>query len=589
MNGLEDRLNQARSEEDFGTISQGSFWDSHPVLSGLGNMVKELTGIAPSQRLWGQTFGPKSPLRSEMLKPKTPYEMADYAAGVTANTLETALAGVDMAAVAGIKNAAGRTITDLLRGEAGVIGNIKKPGQSLSGTGTELRPAIMVKDTGEVFTGNTHGDAFNKALSEGAITKDTPSENIFSDFFQTKDGELIDRFEASQKYGVTSAEDIQKQSLRGSGAEVLSEQDQLIKEMSETPRWKQLGLDAPRNQKDMLTPKEELSELWTGPRTPKVEPIYAIGDIEAQRVLISDFKQNLGPQGRNFLNRLKDNGGTSALHINSKTGTSLDFSTACPYIMNPCPYCYVTNGRLANELFNMKVGVKNIFESPYRREIMAAPQEIVNLWNSQGGLRAHSFGDYRPLLDYDNWKLALDDAEAKGAYIKAITKVPEFVHSWGSHPNLRINISIDDLPREMSNAPTLNHALQLKAGRENIKVRSVALTEEQGWAQASNPDVNVVTLYHGLVGDKLRDIIRAQNPNLLKKIGEPAMWKETDKWQDMSRRSNAFKRLAKEFPEKICCQSGKCAGDPTKCGFGLSAAGGIIAGVMLPEIDEGEN
>ena len=476
------------------------------MLSGLGNMVKELTGIAPSQRLWGQTFGPKSPLRSEMLKPKTPYEMADYAAGVTANTLETALAGVDMAAVAGIKNAAGRTITDLLRGEAGVIGNIKKPGQS----------------------------------------------------------------------------------LRGSGAEVLSEQDQLIKEMSETPRWKQLGLDAPRTPRDEMTPVQELATLKQGPKTPVV-PIYTMGDLDAQRVVLSSFKQDLGKEGRFFLNRMEQNRGSSAIHPNSKTGLSMDFSTSCPERMSPCPYCYVEHGRKSKELFNMHGNDKVVVETPYKREILAMPDDLVERMNSQGGMRAHSFGDYRPVQDYNNWKLALDDAEAKGLHIKAITKQPEFIEAFGDHPNIRINISVDALPREMSNSPTMEAAVALQAGRPNIKIRTVALNEAQAREMAMDPRVDVVTLYHGMVGDNLKKIIKAQNKGLLDKVGEKALWKEIDTWENMPGNSNKFKQLSEAFPGKICCQSGKCAGDPTKCGFGLNAAGGIIPGVLLPEFIKNED
>ena len=96
-------------------------------------------------------------------------------------------------------------------------------------------------------------------------------------------------------------------------------------------------------------------------------------------------------------------------------------------------------------------------------------------------MRAHSFYDYRPQQDYNQWKLILDDAEAKGLTIKAITKQREFVETFGDHPNLRINISIDNLPGEMTNAPSLADAIKLKGGRDNIKIRSVALTEDQAW------------------------------------------------------------------------------------------------------------
>jgi len=584
MNGLEDRLNQARSEEDFGTISQGSFWDSHPVLSGLGNMVKELTGIAPSQRLWGQTFGPKSPLRSEMLKPKTPYEMADYAAGVTANTLETALAGVDMAAVAGIKNAAGRTITDLLRGEAGVIGNIKKPGQSLRGTGTELRPAIMVKDTGEVFTGNTHGDAFNKALSEGAITKDTPSENIFSDFFQTKDGELIDRFEASQKYGVTSAEDIQKQSLRGTGAEVQSVSDVYpkpdIHDGSEIP----------------IRPNVEIQTELTPP------PTSTAGAFDVERTTRHSWREALSPESQQYVRGVEKNQGKQAIHFNKKTGLSVDFSTSCPKRhsgFGACPYCYVDNDRVAKDL---KIGImtgKPVTDNPYTDEIMKMPADLIWELNKDGGLRMFSFGDFRPGIDDKSVIGLLNDAQARDLHIRAITKQKEFIERFGDHPNLRINISTDPyLPREMSNAPTVQEALQWAGNRGNIKIRAVALNEKQAEKLATDSNIDVVTMYHGFTNfdgktgvrhDKLWKIVSTQNPDLVKKVGAKRLKAELDTWENMGANSKKFRRVDQKYKGRLCCGGGKCSRDSTKCGFGLGSLGALIMGVHLPMLTEGDD
>ena len=365
----------------------------------------------------------------------------------------------------------------------------------------------------------------------------------------------------------------------------LKPESKLIQEMSEMPRYQALGMEAPMTARDAMTPIQELATLKQGPKTPIV-PNYAKGDLTSQRVVLDNFKQDLGKEGKYFLNRMEQNRGKSAIHPISKTGLSMDFSTDCPERMSPCPYCYVEHGRKSKELFNMHGNDKVIVETPYKREILAMPDDLVNRMNSQGGLRAHSFGDYRPVQDYNQWKVALDDAEAKGLYIKAITKQPEFIQAFGDHPNLRINISIDDLPREISNSPTLKEAIALKAGRENIKVRSVALNEKQAFEQASNPDIDVVTMYHGMVGDNLKEILKAQNQGLIDKVGEEAVWKEIDTWQNMPTNSNTFKKLAKAFPEKICCQSGKCAGDKTKCGFGLSAAGGIIAGVTLPEFSD---
>jgi len=362
----------------------------------------------------------------------------------------------------------------------------------------------------------------------------------------------------------------------------------IIKQMSEMPRYQALGLKSPMSAIDKLTPIQQLAELKQTPKTPIV-PSYAVGDLSKQRVTLNTFKQNLGSASKYFLNRMENNRGVSAIHPNSKTGISMDFSTDCPKRQSACPYCYVEHGRKSKELFNMHGNDKAIVETPYRREILAMPKQLVGRLNSQGGMRANSFGDYRPVQDYNNWKLALDDAEAKGLYIKAITKQPELIQAFGDHPNFRANISIDALPREISNSPTIEEAKALKAGRENIKIRSVALNEKQAWEMAKNPDIDIVTLYHGMTGKNLKSIIKAQNQGLIDKVGEKTIDKEIGGWENMPPNSNAFKRLAKEYPEKICCQSGKCAGDKTKCGFGLGAAGGIIIGVLLPELGDDED
>lgn len=376
----------------------------------------------------------------------------------------------------------------------------------------------------------------------------------------------------------------------------------IISDLANMPRWQAAGMDRPVTTRDEMTAIEELSELG-GARSP-VEPSEYIGIGAKQPVEIlpvetikeTNKKQSKWfgatmqtPEGKYYLNRIKANTHKSAIHSNTKTGFSMDFSTDCPERLAPCPYCYVEQGRKGEEVLGMKGGAKKLVETPYRREILAMPQEIVDRMNAQGGLRAHSFSDYRPVQDYNQWKLALQDAEAKGLVIKAITKQPEFIEAFGDHPNLRVNISVDALPREMSNAPTMEEALRLKADRPNIKIRTVALNEKQAWEMAQDPRVDIVTMYHGRVGDKLKQIVEAQNPGIVKKVSKENLNKELDTWQDMSPQSNVFKRLAEAFPGKICCQSGKCGGDPTKCGFGNVAAGGIIAGVVLPEVIIGED
>jgi hypothetical protein len=228
---------------------------------------------------------------------------------------------------------------------------------------------------------------------------------------------------------------------------------------------------------------------------------------------------------------------------------------------------------------------KKTVETPYRREIISMPPDVVELHNKLGRLRAHSFGDYRPEVDYDVWRMALLDAEAKGLYLKAITKIPEFIRAFGGHPNLRANISIDDLPREMSNEPSMKKALALKKiDPDKIRIRAVALNKYQAKKFADDPNVDVVTLYHGVTGENMRSIMENQNPNLIKQLRRERVLEKLDKWQNMPAKSKAFRRTKERAPNKVCCVGGKCHTEPTKCGFGINAAGGLIPGVILPEV-----
>jgi len=193
-------------------------------------------------------------------------------------------------------------------------------------------------------------------------------------------------------------------------------------------------------------------------------------------------------------------------------------------------------------------------------------------------------GDYRPGIDNVNVNNALADARARGLFIKAITKEQRFIDDWANHPNLRVNISVDALPRNMSNAPTVEEALQWAGGRANVKVRAVALNDKQAEMFGNDPRIDVVTLYHGITDtDKLMRLISKQNPKLLDALGEDALRKEISTWGFNKGYKN---RIEGKYPDKVCCQSGKCGGDRTKCGFGLTRLGAVLPGVMIPDKNE---
>jgi len=319
-------------------------------------------------------------------------------------------------------------------------------------------------------------------------------------------------------------------------------------------------------------------------------------DIEkgAESAIRHRFGKDLDEEGRAYIRWVHRNRNKMSIHPNSKTGLSLDMSTSCCNRggkKGACVYCYVEQPRIGLDLGYKKYITqrKKIVETPYPLEfgtgpIAQMPDSLVRELNRDGGLRGMSFSDFIPEHE-PMWRNALAEAESKGLIIKAITKDKRFVQKFGSHPNMRINISIDQLPRSMSNAMTIEQALALKGGRPNIKIRSVALNEAQARAQYADPRIDVVTLYHGPVGDELLEIVMEQNRELVERIGVDRLKKELATWENMSSKSAIHKELTAagklEGNPRVCCGGGKCSRDATKCGFGMGQLGMLIAGVSI--------
>jgi len=70
---------------------------------------------------------------------------------------------------------------------------------------------------------------------------------------------------------------------------------------------------------------------------------------------------------------------------------------------------------------------------------------------------------------------------------------------------------------------------------------------------------------------------------LIKRMGKKAIQDYTDTWENMAPTSDFAKQFQAKYKKRVCCGGGKCAKDPTKCGF---AAGSLlILGVLLPDSD----
>jgi hypothetical protein len=327
----------------------------------------------------------------------------------------------------------------------------------------------------------------------------------------------------------------------------------------------------------------------------------------AETAVRAKFAEALDEPGKQYMTWVEANRNKSAVHPNSKTGLSLDFTTSCcnrTGSKGACAYCYVEQPRTGLEKLGLNKYItsrKTVVETPYPLEpgkgpIAQMPDSVVTELNSDGGMRHQSFSDWMP-NHKPMFEAALRDAKAKvspanpkGLIIKTITKEPEFVKMYGNDPNVRINISVDDLPRSWSNSPTVEQAFALKEGRSNVAVRSVALNEAQLEKQLADPRVEVVTAYHGPVGEELFQIVKAQNPELIARHGEKAVRAELSTWQNMREKGAdmIYKNAArtKNGAAKLCCQSGKCSKDTTKCGFSTSGLGMLIPGVMIPDGSE---
>jgi hypothetical protein len=90
--------------------------------------------------------------------------------------------------------------------------------QSIVREGNPIQSAVVLIGD-KIFTGRTHTDAFNRAIYEGVIRKDggkfiyPKDAEINSDLFMTKDGQIIDRFQASKMFDIGSSETAIKEGL----------------------------------------------------------------------------------------------------------------------------------------------------------------------------------------------------------------------------------------------------------------------------------------------------------------------------------------------------------------------------------------
>jgi hypothetical protein len=230
----------------------------------------------------------------------------------------------------------------------------------------------------------------------------------------------------------------------------------------------------------------------------------------------------------------------SAFASNQKTLLSVDFTSNCPKRRsgNPCSYCYVEYNR------NIKFNPKTVYDyRAYNGELKNTKKfndRNIKKLNDMGGIRLFSFGDYMPEHDNDITNF-LNDAYEIGLYVKAITKVPEFIYKYHDYPALKvINISTDLVGHGVDH----NLARELKSKYPKVLIRVAIMKDEELENDFIN-ECDVITFNH----------------KHLKKLGYRKFKKdEIEKYQ------------AEHKNVGVCCITGKCESCDVKCGYSKLAS-----------------
>ena len=116
--------------------------------------------------------------------------------------------------VAPMLPAAGRLAGRAVRATEGLpVGmSIKDVGKSaITREGNPIQGAVVLVGD-KIFMGRTHGDALNRAVYEGVVRKEggkyifPKGAEVNSDLFMTKDGQIIDRLQASKMFDIGASE-----------------------------------------------------------------------------------------------------------------------------------------------------------------------------------------------------------------------------------------------------------------------------------------------------------------------------------------------------------------------------------------------
>jgi hypothetical protein len=94
----------------------------------------------------------------------------------------------------------------------------KSASKSIVRAGNPIQSAVVLIGD-KIFTGRTHTEAFNRAIYEGVVRKEggkfiyPKNAEVNSDLFMTKDGQIIDRIQASKMFDIGASETAIKEGL----------------------------------------------------------------------------------------------------------------------------------------------------------------------------------------------------------------------------------------------------------------------------------------------------------------------------------------------------------------------------------------
>jgi hypothetical protein len=163
--------------------------------------------------------------------------------------------------------AVGRLASRAVRATEGMpVGmGIKDVGKSaITREGNPIQSAVVLVGD-KIFMGRTHGDALNRAVYEGVVRKEggkyiyPKGAEVNSDLFMTKDGQIIDRLQASKMFDIGASETAIEKGLMQNNPPKSMTVDSYIEEATALKKQRE---QSPYPQQSALTIKPPTDDVY---------------------------------------------------------------------------------------------------------------------------------------------------------------------------------------------------------------------------------------------------------------------------------------------------------------------------------------